>query len=167
MIRKAKPSEIHRLMEITRACAVKMKAARIYQWNEEYPHPQAFEIDIQRGELYVLLSEEEIAGCIVISTLEDEVYMPVKWLSDDGDNYYIHRLAIHPDYQHQGMAKALMDFAESYVKENNGDSIRLDTFSKNERNQRFYEASGYTRLEEIYFPKQSEFPFYCYELLMK
>jgi ribosomal protein S18 acetylase RimI-like enzyme len=167
MIRKAKPSEIHRLIEITRACARKMIEEGICQWNESYPHPEAFLTDIEREELFVLISGEEVAGCIVISTLKDEVYEPVSWLSEDGNNYYVHRLAIHPDYQHQGMAKTLMDFAESFARKHNGDSIRLDTFSKNKRNQRFYEARGYTKLEEIYFPKQSEFPFYCFELLLK
>ncbi|MBT8275506.1 MAG: GNAT family N-acetyltransferase [Bacteroidia bacterium] len=164
MIRKAKPLEIDAILAITRACAVKMIADKIYQWNEWYPHREAFETDIRRGELFVITSQDTITGCIVISSLKDEVYNPVQWLTEDGLNYYIHRLAIHPDFQHQGFAKKLMDFAEEYIRKNEGISVRLDTFSKNTRNQRFYEARGYTRLEEIYFPKQSEYPFYCYEL---
>lgn len=167
MIRKANDSEIDRLMAITKACAAKMSAAGIHQWNENYPYPEAFHVDMERGELFVVEKENEIAACITISTVKDEVYEPVRWLSEDGINYYVHRLAVHPDYQHQGIARQLMDFAESYVRENNGVSIRLDTFSKNLRNQQFYEARGYSRLEEIFFPKQSEFPFYCYELLLK
>ncbi len=167
MIRKANDSEIDRLMAITKACTTKMITAGILQWNENYPHPEAFLVDIERGELFVMEIEEEIAACITVSTLKDEVYDPVRWLTEDGKNYYIHRLAVHPVYQQQGIARKLMDFAESYARENNGVSIRLDTFSKNLRNQQFYEARGYSRLEEIYFPKQSEFPFYCYELLLK
>ena len=45
-------------------------------------------------------------------------------------------------------------------------SVRLDTFSKNKRNLKFYESRGYHRLDEIYFPKQSKFPFYSYELIL-
>jgi ribosomal protein S18 acetylase RimI-like enzyme len=59
-----------------------------------------------------------------------------------------------------------MDFAEQHAIENNYTSIRLDTFSKNKRNQLFYELRGYKKLEDIYFPKQSEFPFNCYELVL-
>jgi ribosomal protein S18 acetylase RimI-like enzyme len=164
MIRKAKPSEIDEILIITRACAAKMIDEGIYQWNEHYPHRKAFETDVVRGELFVITSEETIQGCIVISTLKDEEYKNVCWLTEDGHNYYIHRLAIHPVFQGKGLAKRLMDFAETYVRENKGLSVRLDTFSKNLRNQRFYELRGYTRLEEIYFLKQSEHPFYCYEL---
>ncbi len=49
---------------------------------------------------------------------------------------------------------------------NNYLSIRLDTFSKNIRNQKFYELHGYNKLGDIYFPDQSENPFYSYELVL-
>ena len=59
-----------------------------------------------------------------------------------------------------------MDFVEKFSEDNNYVSIRLDTFSKNKKNQLFYELRGYKKLEEIYFPNQSEYPFYCYELVL-
>ena len=137
----------------------------IFQWNEQYPTLEAFENDSKRNELYVLTFSEEIIGSLVISTLKDEEYNDVSWLTEDANNYYIHRLAIHPEHQRKGYAKKLMDFAEATAKENNATSVRLDTFSQNHRNQKFYEARGYQKLESIYFPKQSEHPFYCYELV--
>jgi hypothetical protein len=59
-----------------------------------------------------------------------------------------------------------MDFAEIQAKKTKASSIRLDTFSQNIRNQKFYELRSYKRLGEIYFPKQSTYPFYCYELVL-
>jgi ribosomal protein S18 acetylase RimI-like enzyme len=164
MIRKALKQEIPKLLEVTQACARKMIVEGIYQWNEHYPNEEAFKKDLETGELFVLFSENDIVGCITISTFKDEEYNAVQWLTPDKSNYYIHRLAIHPNFQHKGYAKQLMDFAESFAKEKKATSIRLDTFSKNIRNQKFYEARGYARLGNIFFPKQSEFPFYCYEL---
>jgi len=166
MIRKAIPSEIDSIMSLTRACAKKMIAEGILQWNEHYPDRNSFLSDIERSELFVFISEETPIACIVISSHKDEVYNSVKWLTSDKGNYYIHRLAVHPDHQHKGLARKLMDFAETYVRERKGVSIRLDTFSKNPRNQKFYEARGYQRLDDVYFPKQSNHPFYCYELLI-
>lgn len=167
MIRRAKLDEIDKILAITRACADKMIAEGIYQWNEDYPSQQAFEIDIARNELYVLLSEDDILGCIAISSKKDEEYKTVSWLTRDAANYYIHRVAVHPQYQGKGYARKLMDFAEDLVKKSDGISIRLDTFSQNLRNQKFYEARGYQRLGNVYFPNQSEHPFYCYELVLK
>ncbi len=165
MIRKAKVSEIDKIITITRACAANMIKQNIFQWNENYPTYEAFESDFNRDELYVLTFSEEIIGSIVVSTLKDEEYDDITWLTEDANNYYIHRLAIHPEHQRKGYAKKLMDFAETTAKENNATSVRLDTFSQNDRNQKFYEARGYQKLESIYFPKQSKHPFYCYELV--
>ena len=166
MIRKATLNDIDDIIEMTKACAKHMISKGIFQWNEHYPNPTAFENDIYRNELYVLEIENIIRGCVVISTLMDEEYVPIKWLTSNKNNVYIHRLAIHPDFQGKGYAQQLMDFAEGYTIENNYTSIRLDTFSQNKRNQKFYELRGYKRLGDIYFPKQSEYPFHCYELVI-
>lgn len=165
MIRRAKPSEIEQIMSITRACASKMISEQIYQWNEHYPYKAAFELDHKRNELFVLITSNQVIGCITISLEKDLEYNPIDWLTADGNQYYIHRLAVHPDFQHQGNAKKLMDFAENFAIENGAVSIRLDTFSQNKRNQEFYKARGYQQLGNIFFPKQSDFPFFCYELV--
>lgn len=166
MIRKATLGDIDSIIEMTKACAQHMIANGIFQWNEHYPNKTAFENDVQRNELYVLDIENEISGCIVITTLMDDEYIPIKWLSANANNIYIHRLAIHPKHQGKGYAQQLMDFAEDFTKSNKYVSVRLDTFSQNKRNQKFYELRGYQRLGNIYFPKQSDHPFYCYELIL-
>lgn len=167
MIRKAIDHEIDSLLNITKACASKMITEGIYQWNEHYPSKDAFVKNYKRGELYVLLNEHHIIGCITISELKDEEYNQVSWLTLDKNNYYIHRLAVHPDFQGFGNAKKLMDFAEGFAKKQKASSVRLDTFSQNKRNNTFYKNRGYKKLEDIYFPKQSEHPFHCYELVLQ
>ena len=166
MIRKALKTDIEPIIKITKACAKAMIANGIYQWNEHYPNRSAFINDIKRNELYVLEVKGEVKGCIVISTLMDQEYVPIKWLTKNKNNIYIHRLGIHPELQGKGYAQKLMTFAEEFAIEHNYSSIRLDTFSQNKRNQKFYELRGYNRLGDIYFPKQSEFPFHCYELVL-
>jgi ribosomal protein S18 acetylase RimI-like enzyme len=166
MIRKAEEKDIKPIMAITKACAKGMIANGIYQWNEHYPNATAFENDIKRNELYVLEIDKQVAGCIVISTYMDEEYRPIDWLTKNENNIYIHRLAIHPKHQGLSYGQELMEFAEQYAIENHYSSIRLDTFSQNKRNQKFYELRGYKNLGDIYFPKQSEYPFHCYELVL-
>ena len=166
MIRQAKASEIVQLIAITKSCAAHMIANDIYQWNENYPNIKAFEQDLERGELYVLYAQDTLLGGITISNIKDSEYEAISWLTQDINHYYIHRLAVSPAFQKQGHARKLMDFAESFAKQNGAVSVRLDTFSQNKRNQRFYENRGYQRLGNIYFPKQSQDPFYCYELVL-
>lgn len=166
MIRHAKISEIPDILDITKRCAALMIKNGIYQWNDAYPSAGAFEKDIQRNELFVLEQSKKIVGTVVISTLMDDEYTPVEWLTPNSNNVYIHRLSVDPLFQGKGFAQKLMDFTENFAMENGFVSVRLDTFSQNKRNQKFYEQRGYQRLEDIAYPKQSEHPFHCYELVL-
>ena len=166
MIRHAKIGDIPEIMELTKACTRRMIAQGIYQWNEHYPTKEAFEIDISRNELYINEEVGKIIGVIAITPKVDDEYLPVKWITRNENNLYIHRLAVHPNFQGKGYAQELMTFAEERAKFENYNSVRLDTFSRNTRNQKFYEKRGYVKLEDIFFPKQSEFPFHCYELVL-
>ncbi|MCK0158798.1 GNAT family N-acetyltransferase [Cellulophaga sp. F20128] len=166
MIRPAKILEINDIHSITKACAAFMIKKGVFQWNELYPSKEAFVYDIVRNELYVLEIAGSVVGTIVISTHMDSEYEAVEWLTQSENNAYIHRLSVHPEHQGKGYAQKLMTFAENYAKEKGFVSIRLDTFSQNKRNQRFYELRGYKKLGDIFFPKQSDHPFHCYELVL-
>lgn len=158
-------TDIEKLLAMTQACARHMITNGIYQWNESYPSYEAFKNDIELDQIWVLKDGDMIIGSIVITEVEDEEYDGVVWLTPQGGSVYIHRLAVHPDYQGKGLAQQLMNFAEDYAKEKGYVSVRLDTFSLNKRNNVFYQKRGYQQLGDIYFPKQSEYPFHCYELV--
>lgn len=158
--------DIPHLLSITRDCAAKMISEGIYQWNETYPNKEAFEKDVLQQQLYVLSIEEEMIGCVVLSSEKDTEYEEVKWLTEDKKALYIHRLAVHPLHQKHGYARKLMDFAEDLAITKGAVSVRLDTFSRNKRNQKFYKARGYHQLSSIFFPKQSPYPFYCFEKIL-
>jgi ribosomal protein S18 acetylase RimI-like enzyme len=166
MIRKARLQDLTAIKQLTETCALKMQEKGIFQWNEHYPSLEKLKTDILAEELYVLTKQEQIIGIIVLSEHMDEEYVPITWLTPNTNNLYVHRLATSPEEWGSGNGQELMDFAESFAREHDYRSVRLDTFSQNERNQKFYEARGYQRLGNIYFPMQSEHPFYCYELVL-
>ena len=166
MIREAKPEDIKAILSITKACSKDLISKGIFQWNEHYPNKEAFDNDLKNSWLYVILENHKTIGSISITPDMDEEYNSINWLSKTNNNLYIHRLAVDPTRQGKGYAQQLMDYAENYARENRYESIRLDTFSKNIRNQKFYEQRGYIRLENVYFPNQSKDPFYCYELIL-
>ena len=166
MIRKAIKDDLHRIIEITKACAVFMISNKIFQWNEHYPNIETFENDALNENLYVLEINKKLIGCLVISHEMDEFYMKVKWQTPNHNNIYLHRLAVDPSYQKKGYAKQLMNFSFEYAKVNSIKSIRLDTFSGNPFNNIFYSNLGFKKLGKIYFRKQSDKPFYCFEKVM-
>ena len=58
------------------------------------------------------------------------------------------------------------DFSNIDFGENKYDAIRLDTYSQNPRNQRFYTKRGYADLGPVYLKYKKDHPYYCYELLL-
>lgn len=166
MIKKASEPDLSQLLSIVKSCGQNLIEQGIFQWNEKYPSKEVLLEDIALQQIWKLEVEISIVGLIVLTEIEDVEYQQVKWLTKNQHHLYIHRLAVHPKFQGKGYAQKLMDFAEKYAKEKGYNSIRLDTFSQNKRNQMFYEQRNYIKLESIYFPNQSEFPFYCYEKIM-
>ncbi|MBI9040797.1 GNAT family N-acetyltransferase [Lutibacter sp.] len=166
MIKKASIKDLNQMYSLTKSCAQHLNEKGIFQWNEHYPSLEVLKNDIELQQLYKLEIDNTIIGIIALTEIEDVEYKSVQWLTNNSNNLYIHRLAVHPKFQSKGYAQQLMDFAENYASENNYNSVRLDTFSQNSRNIKFYQNRNYKQLESIYFPKQSAFPFYCFELVL-
>jgi ribosomal protein S18 acetylase RimI-like enzyme len=166
MINKASVQDLEQLLFIVKSCGQNLIEQGIFQWNENYPSKAVLLEDIALQQIWKLEEGNSIVGLIVLTEIEDAEYQHVKWLTKNDKNLYIHRLAVHPNFQGKGFAQKLMDFAENYALENGYKSIRLDTFSQNKRNLQFYEKRNYIKLESIYFPNQSAFPFYCYEKII-
>ena len=162
-IELARTNELDRIKCIAESCAKDMIDNNIFQWNENYPSKDVFKDDIENNSLYVCKSKSMVIGCIMLCSEKDKVYKDVNWLTKDYKNLYLHRLAVDPSFQKNGIGRLLMDFAEKYAKNNEYKSIRLDTFSKNKRNNKFYRSRKYVQLDDVFFPMQSEFPFHCYE----
>ena len=165
-IELAEINDLNDIMKMIHNCANDLISKNIFQWNEKYPSIDIFLSDIEKKNLFILKNNSGIIGCIALSHEKDIEYTDVKWLTKDHKNLYLHRLAVDPKFQKKGIGKLLMDFAEDYARNNKFISVRLDTFSKNERNNRFYKSRKYTKLDDVYFPNQSEFPFHCYEKIL-
>ncbi len=166
MITKAIISDLNQLHSLTKSCANHLIEKNIYQWDETYPSKEVLKLDIELQQIWKLEINKSIVGIMVLTEIEDEEYLPVKWLTNNSRNLYVHRLAVLPKFQGKGYAQKLMEFAEDYALINKYNSIRLDTFSQNKRNQQFYKKRNYKILEAIYLPKQSKHPFYCFEKII-
>ena len=163
MIRKAVAEDIPSLKKITEACARHMIAQGIFQWNEHYPSIAVFKRDIEQENMYAFELDGVLVGCVMLSFEKDEFYDSIPWQTKEQKHLYVHRLAVHPDVQGNGIAQKLMDFGENLAQENGCLSVRLDTFSKNPRNNIFYQKRNYQLTGEVFFEQKNPHPFYCYE----
>ena len=167
MIEKGKSSEINLIIALTKACAKDLHNNGINQWDENYPNLESITNDIQTGTLFTYKLGNEIVGIVVLNETQDEEYREINWRTPlDSKNIIVHRLAVLPGHQGKGIARKIMDFAEEFAVKNNYDSIRLDTFSQNPRNQKFYLNRGYLELGSVYLKYKKEHPYICYEMLI-
>ena len=133
-IELAKKSDLDSVMNMISACALDLISKNIFQWSEKYPSIDVFKNDIEKNALFVAKHKLKIIGCLALCSNKDLEYKNTKWLTEDNKNLYIHRLAVDPKFQKQGIGRLLMDFAEDYARDKKLKSVMLDTFSKNERN---------------------------------
>ena len=144
-----------------------MRETGIDQWDEDYPNYEVIMQDLQTQTLFAYRENNEILGIVVLNETQDEEYTQINWSTcETARNIIVHRLAVKPSQQRRGIARQLMDYAETWARNNLYDAVRLDTFSQNPRNQRFYSNRGYTDLGPIYLKYKKDHPYYCYELLL-
>lgn len=167
MISTGKKHEIDAILALTKACGKHMRDNGIDQWDENYPDRASILNDLETETLFAYREGDDVIGIVVLNESQDEEYGEINWsTSDDDRNIVVHRLAVLPGHQGKGIARKIMDFAEDWAKKNNYDAIRLDTFSQNPRNQKFYTNRGYTDLGPVYLKYKKDHPYYCYEMLL-
>ena len=161
-ITKASSDSLNELFQIYLNAKEALDANHIFQWIDSYPTISIIENDLKKGVLYALEIENEIVGAINLNEEQDKEYQTIDWLFDDTKVLVVHRLVVNPTHQKKGYGKVLMDFAEDFAKNNNYSSIRLDTYSRNKSNIRFYQNRNYFIRGNVYFSGR-EHPFHCME----
>lgn len=158
-------SDIVEIMELFSECIKDMNRSGIHQWGGYYPTVDIITGDVQKQSMYIVKDQAGLLGIIAFDEQQSEEYEQVKWLTDSRHILVVHRLAVRPKWQHRGIARKLMDFAEQFAVKNNYDSIRLDAYSGNPRSVSFYEKRNYIKTGQVYFPKR-RLPFFCYEKII-
>ena len=155
MIRQLSIQDVDRVKIITEACGEDMSSNGVNVWNKDYPSFDVINRDAENGSLYGYELNDEIVGTVMLSTKRDKFYSDIDWSTKDAKHIYVHRLAVHPQFQRQGIARQLMDFGENLARDKGCTSVRLATLSLLERNNKFYKNRGYIFCGDIYLDNKS------------
>ena len=139
------------LMELYQACTLKMNQDGLYNWNESYPGLATITDDIETGSMFVY-REGRIIGAMAINQHQPAEYKEIAWADPSPEFMVVKRLAIDPEFQRKGIAKAMMVFAEEYASSNHFTSIRLDVYSISQAARLLYRKLNYKELGEFHFP---------------
>ncbi|MCJ8210207.1 GNAT family N-acetyltransferase [Mucilaginibacter sp. RS28] len=162
LIRLATTADITPILKVIAKVVPLMNAQGNYQWDNSYPNSQVFENDIEAGHLWVAELDGEIVGVSAITTDQEPEYQQVGWDITE-PAIVTHRLAVDPDAQGKGVAKALMQQAEAVAVEKGISVLRVDTNTQNKATQALFPKLGYILSGEIGLGFRPGLKFLCYE----
>jgi ribosomal protein S18 acetylase RimI-like enzyme len=143
-----RPARVQDLASIQN-CARRAYAQYIDRIGREPPPMVAdFAARIVRGTIHVVDEDGRVCGFIVLYPRDDHLH--------------VENLAIDPQYQGQGLGRALLDFAEAQARSHRLHAIELYTNEQMTENLEFYPRLGYVetgrRVEDgfsrVYFRKE-------------
>ena len=143
--RTATPADMGDILRIVGDARASLKKHRVDQWQGPYPDEKAFLFDMDRGECFVLLHGQEIAGFFTLSTREEKCYEAItdgKWTADL-PYCVLHRAAVAAEYRGGGMSAYMMKCVEEQARRFGRRSVRVDTHKKNKAMQRLLRDNGY------------------------
>ena len=166
-ITKANIGQVDIIMVLLELVKNNMHHKKIFQWDDAYPSRQDIIDDINLDQLYLLKENNKIIAVFVLTEIMDIEYKDIDWMTKDGNNIYVHRMAILPSEQGKGWGKKIMKWIHKYAMDNNYISVRLDTFVKNKYSNILFESIGYKKMKKIMKLDKSDRTYYCYEYVLK
>ncbi|EOL43730.1 GNAT family N-acetyltransferase [Enterococcus caccae] len=155
-LRKAVPNDLNKIMEIITSARQLLHDKNIPQWqNGDGPSKEQLEQDILVQQCYVLIVDHEIAGLGILSTDIELPYEQItngQWQKTNQPYATIHRVALDPNYQGNGLALLLMNYLITTARLNNYLDVRIDTHPKNDTMQRLIKKAGFNYQGEILLP---------------
>ena len=138
-------------MALYRRVVKAMHAVGFMQWNDSYPNIGYLNRDIAAGTAYGCFLDGKLAACGTFDGNQSTEYEPIPF--EFGQPcMVVHRLAVDPDVQRQGLARRMMDCAEELAKGSGCPAMRLDTCEDNRAALALYEGRGYVRRGTCHFP---------------
>lgn len=165
MIRIARKEDIDQIMAIVHDTIEDLNREGNYQWDELYPTEEHFLNDIQNHHLYIIESEDKVAGFICLNQEEDEAYKTVNWRLD-APALVIHRFAIKRDKKRQGFGTKLVEFAIRFAKNKGLNYVKVDTNVKNTAMNNLFKKLGFVYVGQVHLRHVKD-PFNCYDYIIE
>ena len=168
---KAQINQLDEIIELYNTCKSDLLNGNIHQWGDwgdDYPSKNHISKAISKGQLYLLMIEDEIIGAVILNEDQSNEWKQIKWAETNGRALVIHALVINPKHQNKGFGKRLLIECEQYAKENRYTCLRLDSFAKNPISNKLYQKFGYKNvgLVEFNIKPDENTEYYCFEKVL-
>jgi ribosomal protein S18 acetylase RimI-like enzyme len=146
-IRHATTADIPRILEIIEDAKALLRSLNIDQWQNGYPNKTQIENDIANKESYVVLNAENLILATTMFSINGEPTYKIiegNWLIDETEKYgVIHRLATGKEFRKSGIAQFVFEHFHDFLKQENIQSLKIDTHQDNQGMQSLVKRLGY------------------------
>lgn len=154
-IRLSKITDIPEIMEIIKDAKALLKFLQIDQWQNGYPNAAQVENDIHNKESYVVFNNDgKIVATAMFTARKEPTYKKViagNWVVSEDEAYgVIHRMAVKKEHRKEGLALFLFQEFHQQLKDQNIQSLKIDTHEENIGMQSLIKKLGYTYCGIIY-----------------
>ena len=149
MLRKAKSTEIEKIILIIEDGVKFLKKQGINQWQHGSPGRSDVENDIKQETSYVYELDGKIVATAMLNNYDAD-YEKYSTIWTKCSNYLvIHRLAIKEECRSQGVGHKFMNDIILFAKENGVEYIRIDTHKNNIIMRKYLSKNNFKELGEI------------------
>jgi ribosomal protein S18 acetylase RimI-like enzyme len=153
-IRRSTSDDIPIIISIIDDAKEYLASQKIDQWQNGYPNSEQIEEDIKNGESYVVLNDENrVMATSMFTTNSEPTYKIIdgNWIINETIKYgVIHRMAIKKEFRKLGLATILFDEFHQQLKNQNIQSLKIDTHEENIGMQSLIKKLGYRYCGIIY-----------------
>ena len=138
--------------------SLKLKSLGIKQWQgQDKPNLDNFKNLIANKNIFVLEDNNRVVSTVIIYDydLDYEKNLDGKWNSPKA-YVALHRIGTLESERNKGYGRKIIEFAESYARENNFKSVRIDTHRENKSMQNLLKSMNYIYVGLVYLDGKNE-----------
>lgn len=138
--------------------SLKLKSLGINQWQgQDKPNLDNFKNLIANKNIFVLEDNKRVVSTVITYDydLDYEKNLDGKWNSPK-PYLALHRIGTLSSERNKGYGRKIIEFAESYARENNFKSVRIDTHRENKSMQNLLKSMNYIYVGLVYLDGKNE-----------
>ncbi len=148
-LRKARNTDIDKIEPMIYMAKNSLKNDGVDQWQKSNPNKEMIISQIAKGDGFVIYEGDDIYGYTKFTKEAEPTYEILKDKFKGYDYYVIHTFMVDSKKNIRGLGKDFMRLLIKFAKDNNKDSIRVDTHHDNFRMRGLLEKFSFVEIGDI------------------
>jgi ribosomal protein S18 acetylase RimI-like enzyme len=145
-------NDLSSVLKIFKRIKAELNKQKNDQWKWIYPNRFNHKTDIKNGTMYGITEGNEYVAVVTLDDKQSSDYRLMDWQDKKGTPCCIHRLAVDPSRQGQGLGKFLLQYVENLAIKQGYSSVRIDVYKINDAAVALYKKNGYVEVGEVRYP---------------